>query len=153
MTVLRTPGDREIVTERVFDASPQRVWDAWTKPELIARWWGLRDTATRVDALELRPGGAWRFVETGSGGAEYAFRGVYREIVPPTRLAFTFEWEGEPGHVLVDTLDFQDLGDGRTKLVVHALFHTREERDGMIDAGMEGGLNEGYEQLDALLAG
>jgi uncharacterized protein YndB with AHSA1/START domain len=147
--VLSTPGEREILTERVFDARRERVWAAYTDPELIPRWWGLRGSETRVDQLELRPGGAWRFVESNSDGSEAAFRGIYREVTPIERLVYTFEYEGKPGHVLIDTVELEDRGE-RTKLIVHSQFHSTEERDWMIEAGMERGLNEGYEQLDEL---
>jgi uncharacterized protein YndB with AHSA1/START domain len=148
--VLRTPAEREIVTERVFDAPRERVWAAHTDPELIPRWWGLRESETRVEGLDLRPGGVWRFVERKPDGSEIAFRGVYLEIIPPGRLVYTFECESNPGHVLIDTVELEDLGE-RTKLIVHSLFHTGEERDWMIDAGMEKGVIEGYEELDELL--
>jgi uncharacterized protein YndB with AHSA1/START domain len=150
-TALTTPGAREIVTERVFDAPRERVWAAFTDPALIARWWGRRSTDTVVERQELQPGGAWRFVENNTDGTHAAFRGVYREVVAPERLVYTFEWGGMPGHVLVDTATFEDLGE-RTRLTIHSLFHTTEERDGMLSGGMEIGLNEGYEALDALLA-
>jgi uncharacterized protein YndB with AHSA1/START domain len=149
---LRTPGEREIVTERVFDAPRERVWRAFTDPALIPRWWGLRSAETVIDRLELRPGGAWRFVQRNEDGSEAAFRGVYREVTAPERIVYTFEYEGWPGQVLIDTATFEDLGE-RTKVVIHSLFHTVEERDAMIEGGMEKGLNEGYEQLDELLAG
>jgi uncharacterized protein YndB with AHSA1/START domain len=149
--VLSTPGPREIVTERVFAAPRERVWSAWTDPALIVRWWGLRESETRVDELDLRPGGSWRFVELKDDGSEAAFRGVYREVSPPQRLVYTFEYEGWPGKVLVDTVELEEL-DGATKVVVHSLFHTTEERDGMIEAGMEKGLVQGYEALDELFA-
>lgn len=149
--VLSTPGPREILTERAFRAPRERVWAAWTDPELIVRWWGLRDTETRIDELDLRAGGRWRFVERNEDGSEAAFRGVYREVSPPERLIYTFEYEGWPGKVLVDTVDFQEI-DGGTNVVVHSLFHTTEERDGMIEAGMEKGLVQGYEALDELFA-
>lgn len=148
---LTTPGDREIVTERVFDAPRERVWAAFTDPALIARWWGRSSTDTVVERQELAPGGAWRFVENNTDGSHAAFRGVYREVVAPERLVYTFEWEGMPGHVIVDTATFAAL-DERTRLTIHSLFHTTEERDGMISAGMELGLNESYAALDALLA-
>jgi uncharacterized protein YndB with AHSA1/START domain len=148
---LTTPAEREILTERVFDAPRERVWAAYTDPALIPRWWGLRGAETVVDQLDLRPGGAWRFVEHNRDGTQAAFRGVYREVTAPERLVYTFEYEGWPGKVLIDTATFEDLGE-RTKLAIHSLFHTTEERDAMIDAGMEKGLNEGYEQLDELLA-
>lgn len=149
--VLMTPAEREIVTERVFDAPRERVWAAYTDAELIPRWWGLRASATHVEELDLRPGGAWRFVERNDDGSEAAFRGVYREITPIERIVYTFEYEGKPGHVLIDTVELEDLGE-RTKIVVRSVFHTGEERDWMIEAGMEKGLNESYEQLDELLA-
>jgi uncharacterized protein YndB with AHSA1/START domain len=146
-----TPSEREIRTERVFDAPRERVFAAFTDPDLIPQWWGLRSTTTRVDEMEVRAGGAWRFVEANPDGSETGFRGTYREVTPPERLVYTFEWEGMPGYVSVDALTFEDLG-GRTKLISTTLFHTPEERDGMLDAGMEKGLNESYEQLDELLA-
>jgi len=151
MHVLSTPGPREILTERVFDAPLERVWAAWTDPALIVRWWGLRDTETRVEELDLRPGGRWRFVERNQNGSEAAFRGVYREVRAPTRLVYTFEYEGWPGKVLVDTVELEKSG-GATRVLVHSLFHTTEERDGMIEAGMEKGLVQGYEALDELFA-
>ncbi len=150
-TIVTTPSEREIVMERVFDAPRELVWAAYTDPELIARWWGLKSTRTIVDQLDLRPGGAWRFVEHNSDGSEQGFRGVYREVSPPERLAYTFEWEGMPGHVLIDTAVFEDLGD-RTRLTITALFHTQHERDGMLKAGMERGLRESHSSLDELLA-
>ena len=101
--------------------------------------------------MDVRPGGGWRFVSRDSDGSETAFRGTYREIAPPDRIVQTFEWEGMPGHVSVDTAEFEDLGD-RTRVISTSLFHTPEERDGMLASGMEGGMNETYARLDALLA-
>lgn len=149
--VVTTPSELEIVSERIFDAPRERVFAAWTDADLVPRWWGLRRTTTIVDELDLRVGGAWRFVERMEDGTEVGFRGSYREVVPPERLAYSFEWEGLPGHVSVDILTFEDLG-GRTRLIARSLFHTVEDRDGMIEAGMEKGMNETFDQLDELLA-
>jgi uncharacterized protein YndB with AHSA1/START domain len=146
-----TPADREIHIERVFEAPRDRVFAAFTDPELIPQWWGPHGTTTVVDRLELRPGGSWRFVVRNSDGSETGFRGTFREITPPERIVWTFEWEGMPGHVSVDTATFEDLGN-RTKVTTVSLFHTTEERDGMLASGMEGGLNESYARLDELLA-
>lgn len=146
-----TEGDREIVTERVFDAPRERVFQAYVDPELIPQWWGLRSDTTTVDKMDVRVGGDWRFLSDGPDGS-HAFRGTYREIDPPEKLEQTFEWEGLPGHVVVETTLFEDLGDGRTKVSTRSLFHTTEERDGMLASGMEIGLNESYERLDELLA-
>lgn len=149
--VLTTPTDREIHVERVFDAPRDRVFAAFTDPKLIPEWWGPRDTTTVVDQMDVRPGGSWRFVIRNSDGSETGFRGTYREITPPERVVQTFEWEGMPGYVSVETATFEDLGD-RTKVTTTTLFHTTEERDGMLDSGMERGMNESYARLDELLA-
>jgi uncharacterized protein YndB with AHSA1/START domain len=150
-TVLTTPTDREIVTERVFDAPRERVFAAYTDPELIPQWWGPRGHTTTVDQMDVRPGGAWRFVLRDGSGEESGFRGTYREITPPERIVQTFEWEGMPGHVIVETAEFEDLGD-RTKVTGTQLFHTSWERDGMLGSGMEGGLAETHDRLAELLA-
>jgi uncharacterized protein YndB with AHSA1/START domain len=144
-------GDREIVTERVFDAPRERVFNAYVDPELIPQWWGRRQDTTTIDKMDVRVGGDWRFVTDGPDGTT-AFRGTYREIDPPSKVEQTFEWEGMPGHIVVESAEFEDLGDGRTKITTRSLFHTTEERDGMLASGMEIGLNESYEQLDELLA-
>ena len=148
-TMVAARSDREIVTERVFDAPRERVFQAFVDPELIPQWWGPRGITTTVDEMDVREGGNWRFTCDGPDGAT-AFRGTYREISPPERLEQTFEWEGMPGHVSVETATIVDLGE-RTKVVADSLFHTTEERDGMLESGMEGGLNQSYEALDRLL--
>jgi uncharacterized protein YndB with AHSA1/START domain len=150
-TNVSTPADREIRTERVFDAPRDRVYAAFTDPELIPQWWGPRDMESKVDVMDVRPGGAWRFVHTMPDGSETGFRGTYREVEAPERLVQTFEWEGMPGHVAVETATFEDLGE-RTKVVTTTLFHTTEERDGMLSSGMEKGLTESHERLDEVLA-
>jgi uncharacterized protein YndB with AHSA1/START domain len=149
--IVTTPAEREIHIERVFDAPRDRVFAAFTDPELIPQWWGPRDVTTVVDQMDVRPGGSWRFVINNSDGSQTAFRGTYREINPPELIVQTFEWEGMPGHVSVETARFEDLG-GRTKITNTTLFHTQEERDGMLASGMERGLNETYARLDEVLA-
>jgi uncharacterized protein YndB with AHSA1/START domain len=146
-----TPADREIQIERVFGAPRDRVFALYTDPQLIPAWWGPRDTTAVVDEMDVRPGGSWRFVIRDSDGSETAFRGCYREVTSPDRIVQTFEWEGMPGHVSVETATFEDLGD-RTKVTTTSLFHTTEERDGMLSSGMEQGLNETYARFDELLA-
>ena len=145
-----TPGDREIHIERVFNAPRERVWAAYTEPELLAQWWG-RGNKLDIERWELERGGHWRFVEHSDGG-QHGFEGRFREVTPIERLVHTFEWDGMPGHVCIETATFVDLGDGRTKVVTDSLFHTTRERDGMLQSGMEQGLNASYAALDALLA-
>jgi uncharacterized protein YndB with AHSA1/START domain len=147
---VRKQGDREIVTERIFDAPRDLVFKAYTDPELIPQWWGPRNTETIVDKMDVRTGGDWRFIHRNPDGTETAFRGTYREVTPPERIAQTFEWDGMPGYVSVDIAEFEDLGD-RTRIRTRSLFHLPEERDGMLQAGMEGGLQESYDRLDEVL--
>lgn len=150
-SVLTKTGDREIRVERVFDAPRERVFRAYTDPELIPQWWGPHGSTTRVDELDLKPGGRWQFAATNPDGSEIVFRGVFREVLEPERVAWTFEWDGMPGHVSVDVVSFEDLGD-RTRAVSVSYFHRPEELEGMIESGMEKGMNETYERLDQLLA-
>jgi uncharacterized protein YndB with AHSA1/START domain len=147
---LSTPSDREIRVERIFDAPRERVWRAYTDPKLVAQWWG-RGNKLVIERFEVERGGHWRFVEHGPDGA-HGFEGRFREVNPPDRMVQTFEWDGMPGYVIVNTATFEDLGDGRTRLVATSLFHTPEERDGMLHSGMEGGMNQSYAALDRLLA-
>jgi uncharacterized protein YndB with AHSA1/START domain len=151
-TTITTPAAREIVSERVFDAPRERVFAVYTDPQLIPRWWGPRRMTTTVDEMDVRVGGKWRFVSRDSDGRDQGFRGVYREVTPPERLVQTFEWEGLPGHVIVETASFEEI-EGRTKVTTTSLFHTTEERDGMLASGMEGGLTESHDRLAELLAG
>jgi uncharacterized protein YndB with AHSA1/START domain len=148
---ITTPSEREIRIERIFNAPRDRVWQALTDPALVAQWWG-RGNKLEIERMDLQRGGHWRFVEHGPEG-KHGFEGRYREVTPPERVVQTFEWDGMPGHVAVETMTLEDLGDGRTRLVTVSLFHTTEERDGMLQSGMEQGLNQSHAALDKLLAG
>jgi uncharacterized protein YndB with AHSA1/START domain len=143
-------GDRAIRMERVFNATRERVWQAHTDPKLLAQWWG-RGNPLDIVTYEPVRGGHWRFVEHSDHG-DHGFEGRFREITPPERLSMTFEWDGMPGYPVVNTLELQDLGDGRTKLIATMQFFTPEERDGMVKSGMETGMNQSYAALDAVLA-
>ena len=145
-----TPSDREIRIERVFAAPRERVWRAMTDPQFVAQWWG-RGNKLVIEKFEPVRGGHWRFVEHGPEG-QHGFEGRFREVTPPERVVQTFEWDGMPGHVIVEQMTLEDLGDGRTRIVNVSLFHTTEERDGMLNSGMETGLNESYAALDDVLA-
>jgi uncharacterized protein YndB with AHSA1/START domain/DNA-binding transcriptional ArsR family regulator len=147
-----TPTDQatEFVYTTYIATTPERVWQALTDPALVPEWWG-RGNRLVIERMELRRGGHWRFVEHSADGV-HGFEGRYREVTPPERIVQTFEWDGMPGHVAVETMTLEDLGDGRTRLVTVSLFHTSEERDGMLHSGMEQGLNQSYEALDRVLA-
>ncbi|MEO8192964.1 MAG: SRPBCC family protein [Gemmatimonadales bacterium] len=148
-STVTTPSDREIHIERIFNAPRDRVWRAFTDPKLVAQWWG-RGNKLVIERMEVERGGHWRFVEHSPDGV-HGFEGRYREVTPPERLVHTFEWDGMPGYVIVETATFEDLGDGRTKVVNNSLFYTSEERDGFLSSGMEQGLNQSYAALDRLL--
>ena len=146
-----TPSERELHVERVFNATRERVWRAMTEPDLLAQWWG-RGHKLEIARFELRRGGHWRFIEHAPHGS-FGFEGRFREVTPPCRLEQTFEWDGQPGHVVVQTVVLEeDLGDGRTKLLATSLFLTAEDRDGMLRSGMQEGMNQSYAALDAVLA-
>ena len=148
-SLVTKPSEREIRCERIFDAPRDRVWRAYTDPKLLAQWWG-RGNKLVIEKYELVKGGHWRFVEHAEG-QQHGFEGRMREITPMDRISMTFEWDGLPGQPIVNTAEFIDLGDGRTKVVSTSLFYTNEERDGMLNSGMEGGMNESFAALDKLL--
>ena len=145
-----TPAERDIHIERTFDASLDRIWDAHTKPELVAQWFGRGNQVT-VERLEPTRGGHWRYVQQTPQGPQ-GFEGRYREVTPKTHIVRTFEWDGMPGHVIVEDTRFVDLGNERTKIVIDMTFHTTEERDGMLASGVEPGMNASYDALDAIMA-
>ena len=145
-----TPTDREIRIVRIFNARRERVWQAMTDPTLLAQWWG-RGNKLVIEKFEPVRGGHWRFVEH-AGKEVHGFEGRFREVTPPERMVQTFEWDGMPGYVIVNTTTLEDVGDDRTRLVTTSLFYTMDERDGFLQSGMEGGLNQSYAALDRLLA-
>ncbi len=146
------PGKQEILITRVFDAPRERVFKLYTDPARIGEWWGPAIYRTTVDEMEPRAGGRWRYVQQGSDGVTHGFHGVYHECLSPERLVFTFEYEGVPGHVILETVRFEDL-NGKTKMIDHSVFQSLEDRDGMVQAGMEGGASELIERLAALVEG
>ena len=148
-TVTRT-GEREIRIERIFDAPREKVWRAFTDPTLVARWWG-RGNKLVIERDEVKKGGHWRYVEHHEGVAD-GFEGRYAEVTPPVRVVRTFEWDGMPGHVIVEHMTMEPLGGGRTKISITMQFHTPMERDGFAQSGVEGGVNQSYAALDRVLA-
>ncbi len=146
-------GDRELLISRVFDAPRKRVFQAHVDPKSLEAWWGPRGYATKVHTWDVRPGGAWRIVQHDLEGREHAFRGRFHEVVPPERLSWSFEYEGTPGHVLTQTMRFEELRGGRTQLRIHVVYANPEDRDAMLASGMEWGMRQGHERLDEYLAG
>ena len=136
---------------REFDAPPAKVFRAHTDPGLVARWLGPRRFETRVDHYDCRTGGSWRFVHV-ADGEEYGFHGCFHEVRASELIVQTFTFEGAPDGVALEKLVFEDLGDGRTRLVATSLVDSFEDRDAMISSGMESGIRESYERLAELLA-
>jgi uncharacterized protein YndB with AHSA1/START domain len=141
------PSEREIVLMRVVDAPRALVFQIYTDPAAIPHWWGPRRLTTTVDVMDVRPGGRWRYVQRGPDGSEHGFRGEYREIAPPERLVQTFEWEGLPGHISVETTQFEEHA-GQTRVITTSVFATAADRDGMIQSGMESGAAELWDRLE-----
>ncbi len=142
---------RRVVMSRVFNAPRERLFRTYTDPKLIPLWWGPRKYATTVEKMDVRPGGIWRYISRDSDGTEFAFNGVYREIVPPERLVSTFKFEGAPGHIVLDTATFEDLGR-KTRLTVTSQFDSLEALEGMLGSGMEAGARETWDRLEELIA-
>ena len=150
---VRLTIDREklqITIVRDFDAPQALVWRALTEPALLAQWWGQPGSPMSVDKHELRPDGEWRFVERDAAGNEYGFRGIFRAIEPTGRIVQTFEYEPMAGHVIVETMTLTESG-GRTTLTAVDQFENLEDLEGMYQSGMEGGVENSYNQLAALL--
>ena len=144
------PTDEEILITREFDAPKHLVYKAYTTPELVKRWWAGRRGEMTLAEIDLRVGGAWRYVMTATGGQEVAFHGEFREIVPDERLVMTEVYEGVPGGddaPAVNIVTFTEV-DGRTTLSLLSQLPSREVRDMVIDSGMEGGMQEGMDLLE-----
>ena len=151
-TVTAEPGKQELFITREFDAPRELVFKAHTDPELYAQWVGPHGMTMTIEKWECYEGGSYRFTHE-RDGHEYAFFGVYHEVLEPECFIGTFEFDGLPerGHVIMGTTKFEELPDGRTRLVHQSVFQSVGDRDGMIQSGMERGVNDGYEKLDQLL--
>jgi uncharacterized protein YndB with AHSA1/START domain len=146
-----TPTERELVMTRAFDAPRELVFDALTRPQLLERWYGPRGWSLAVCEIDLRVGGAWRFVSRRPDGREIGQRGIYREIVRPERIVHTEGWEDwNPGECVV-TAVLTDK-NGRTTLTSTTLFPSQKVRDMLIESGMASGAAETYDKLAELLA-
>lgn len=145
-----TPGDRDIRAERVFAAPVERVWRALTEPALVAQWWG-RGNELDVEHMDVKGGGRWRYLEHAPDGV-HGFGGHYQEVIPCRRIVRTFEWDGMPGAVHVETTELEAIDHSTTRVVTTAHFHTTEERDAMAATDMADGLAQSYDVLDRVLA-
>jgi uncharacterized protein YndB with AHSA1/START domain len=137
---------------REFDASPEKLFRAHTDPDLVAQWLGPRRLTMRIDHHDARTGGSYRYVHTDEDGNEYGFYGSFHEVRPSEVIVQTFTFEGVPDSVALERLVIENLGNGRSRLTATSLVDSFEARDAFLASGMEGGVREGYERLDELLA-
>ncbi|GAA2896509.1 activator of HSP90 ATPase [Actinoplanes cyaneus] len=152
MTEAQIEADKNVPIIRItrdFAGTPEQLLRAHTDPELFAQWCGPDTTTVRIDHWDARNGGSWRYTAV-RGDDEYGFRGCFHEA-GPERIVQTFTFEGQPDSVALETLTFEDLGDGRTRLHAQSLVDSFESRDAWLKSGMETGVNEGYAKLDTLL--
>jgi uncharacterized protein YndB with AHSA1/START domain len=141
------PGSHAATITAVVDAPRDAVYRAYTEPGLFTQWWGPAELTSKVERFEPVDGGSWRIVHVGPDGSEYGFHGVYH-LVSQDKIVNTFEFEGVAGHVCLETVTFEDLDGGRTRLVARSVFESVEDRDGMKDSGMEAFAPVGMAQLE-----
>lgn len=149
--IIAEPGSQQIAITREFAAPRDLVFRAHVDPELLVKWLGPRRLTMKIERYDVQNGGIWRYIHRDTDGTEYGFHGVFHGTPSVEGIVQTFEFEGAPGHVSLDTLRFEE-DEGRTRLQVVSVFQSVEDRDGMLESGMETGVSEGYERLDELIA-
>ena len=147
------PGKQELFITREFDAPRALVYKAHIDPNLYVQWLGPRGYEMVLETFEPYSGGRYRYIHKDNDGNKFGFRGVFHEISEELMIQ-TFEFEGLPerGHVVLDTMRLEELPGNRTRATIQSVYQSVSDRDGMVQAGMERGVNEGYERLDELLA-
>lgn len=145
------PGKQELFITREFDAPREWVFKAHTDPDLYVQWLGPHGYEMTLEEFDPVSGGKWKFIHKDKDGNAYGFHGTFHEV-SLERSIQTFEFDGAPGHVSLETLTLEELPNGRTKLTAHSVYQSVADRDAMVEAGMERGVNEGYERLDEILA-
>jgi uncharacterized protein YndB with AHSA1/START domain len=147
------PGKQDLTITYEFNAPAARVFKAMTDPKMIEKWWGPSIYTTVVDQLEPKAGGQWRFINRAADGGEFGFHGVFHQVEPARRIVQTFEFEGVPGHVSLESMTMEER-DGKTFVTAHSVYQSVEDREGMMQGGgMEAGARESYERLEKVLAG
>ncbi|MES2154582.1 MAG: SRPBCC domain-containing protein [bacterium] len=142
-------SDREFAVTHEFDAPAAKIFAAYTDPKQIAAWWAPKGGSIRVDRMDVRPGGAWRFLQRNPDGREMVFHGSYVEVKPVTRLVYTFEIEGQPQKVTA-TVDLREAG-GKTHLTLTNVCETKEHRDTMVKYGALAGAHMAMQNLATFL--
>lgn len=151
LTVTAPEGVQYVDFVREFDAPVAAVFRAHAEPDLVKQWLGPDGYDVEIERFNFVTGGGYRYIHRAPDGEEYAFNGVFHVVRPNDFAIQTFEYEGFPDAVSIESMRFEDLGDGRTRLVGHSVYPSQEARDGMVSSGMERGMTEGYNRLDQLL--
>jgi len=151
MQITTPPGVPQVLTSREFDAPRELVYRAFTEPDLLVQWLGPRKYTMTIDRFDLRDGGTWRYVHSDDEGNAFGFHGVFHGEASLDGIVQTFEYEGAPGHVSMDTVTFEETS-GKTTVRTNSLFQSVEARDAMVKSGMASGMSEGYDRLEDLLA-
>ena len=151
-TIKAEPGKQDVIIVREFDAPRELVFKAFTDPKLMVKWLGPRDLKMRIEKFEAKSGGSWRYIHTDPNGNDYGFHGVVHDVTAPERIIQTFEFEGLPesGHVALETAKFEALPGDRTRLTTQSVFQSVQDRDGMVQSGMERGVLDSHARLDEL---
>jgi len=153
VTITAPEGVPFIDIEREFDAPVAAVFNAHRDPELVKQWLGPAGYDVNMERWDFTTQGGYRYIHTNAEGESFAFNGTFHTVRENEFAIQTFEFEGYPDVVAIESIAFEDLGDGRTRLRIHSTYPTVEARDGMVASDMESGLREGYARLDAILAG
>jgi uncharacterized protein YndB with AHSA1/START domain len=151
LKVTAEPGVPQVFTERTFDASRELVFRAFVEPDLLVQWLGPRQYTMTIDRFDARDGGSYRYVHSDDAGNAFGFHGVFHGEPSPDGFVQTFEFEGAPGHVSMDTLTLEER-DGKTTVRTNSVFQSVEARDAMVQSGMAEGMNDGYDRLEELVA-
>jgi len=144
--------ERAYTVTLIFDAPREMVWKVYTDPALVPKWWGPRGLTTIVHKMDVRVGGVWRYIQKDADGNEYAFNGVYKEVDVPKRLISTFEFEGMAGQIATDTVTFEELPDGKTKVTSRSTVDSLEALEAIVQPGMEEGAIETWERFGEVVA-
>jgi uncharacterized protein YndB with AHSA1/START domain len=151
LQITAEPGVPQVLTSRTFDAPRDLVFRAFTEPDLLVQWLGPRKYTMTIERYDLRDGGSYRYVHSDDAGNAFGFHGVFHGEPSPDGMVQTFEFEGAPGNVSLDTLTLEEH-DGKTTVRTNSVFQSVEARDAMVRSGMAEGMNDGYDRLDDLLA-
>ena len=150
LDITAEPAVPQVITTRTFDAPRTLVYRALTEPDLLVQWLGPRKYTMTIERYDLRDGGTYRYIHADDAGNAYAFHGVFHGDPSPDGMVQTFEFEGAPGNVSMDTLTLEEH-DGKTTVRTNSVYQSVEARDGMVQSGMAEGMNEGYDRLEELL--